>query len=809
MKQFVEWYLGIPPAEPGEGTSWTFHHTTPWPAGWPDWCALLVVLGVLSVTVLLGCRAARSCSVRMRVCLVLLRVVAVSLIGVLLCQLTLSVERTGLPFVVLLVDDSASMQLQDRFTDRRLQQATRRLLGSRSDSPVSRLDLTKALLTARDGDWLARVLAKHKLRVYRFSETAQVVGAREYLERSQLDDLLKRIQDLHGAGEETRPASAIRKVLADFRGASPAALIVMSDGVSTSGEADRMSEVVAEARNQGVPIFTVGTGSEQPARDLQLYDVLMDDVGVVGVPVTVSARVKAFNYNGQTTTLTLRDKQSEQIMAQQTVSIGADGVANEVELTFTPVAEGEFEMELVAQPLPDESNRENNQETRPLSVRQGRIHVLLADSVPRYEFRYLKHLLEREGRADRTVTLHTLLQNADPRYAEQDQSAAHLLGRFPVTRAQLFEYDVVILGDLDPRLLSDGVMQNLHDFVSVKGGGLIVIAGALHQPFGYRGTKLEPLLPIELDNASAPSSEQPIEIGYQPQLTIHGAKGTPIFRFADNDGLRGDVWNRLPEMYWLFAAPALKPGAIVLMEHRSQAGTQSRLPVIALQRYGNGKVLFHATDELWRWRRQDPNRFFGRYWNQAIRYLIRSKFLGSDRAAELSSDRLLYRSGESVELRLRFTDESAVPDADAEVVVMLEKRGGQQQRVTLAGIPQAPTVFEGTVPHLSDGSYHGWVVSPAFRDRSPSVDFRVERPQRELATRNIDRRELELTAKETGGVYHSIATVGRLPAALPAGAPVVLSNHEPLNLWNRWEILLCLVLVLTGDWLLRKKLHLN
>jgi len=809
MKQFVEWYLGIPPAEPGEGTSWTFQHTTPWPAGWPDWCSLLAVLGVLAVTVVIGFRAARACRLRIRVCLVLLRLLAVSLIGVFLCQLTLSVERTGLPFVVVMVDDSASMQLQDRFTDRRLKQAAETLLGSRSRSTASRLDLTKALLTARKGDWLARVLAKHKLRVYRFAETAQVVGAREYLDRSGLDDLVKRIQDLNGAGEATRPAPAIRKVLSDFRGAAPAALIVLSDGVATSGEADRMSEIVAEARNQGVPVFTVGTGSEQPARDLQLYDVLMDDVGVVGVPVTVSARIKAFNYNGQSTTLTLRDKRSDQIMAQQNVSIGADGVASEVELTFTPAAEGEFEMELAARPLPDESNRENNRETRPLSVRQGRIHVLLADSVPRYEFRYLKHLLEREGRSDRTVTLHTLLQNADPRYAEQDQSASHLLGRFPITRAQLFEYDVVILGDLDPRLLSDGVLQNLHDFVSVKGGGLIVIAGSQHQPFGYRGTKLEPLLPVELDTASAPAPEQPIEVGYQPQLTIHGAKGTPIFRFADTDGLQGDVWNHLPALYWLFAAPVLKPGAIALMEHRTQTGVQTRLPVIALQRYGNGKVLFHATDELWRWRRQDPNRFFGRYWNQAIRYLIRSKFLGSDRAAVLSSDRLLYRSGEAVELRLRFTDESLVPKAEAEVVVMLEKRGGQQQRVTLSAIPQAPTVYSGTVPRLSDGSYHGWVVSPAFRDRSPSVDFRVERPQRELALRNIDRRELELTAKETGGVYHSIATVGRLPAALPAGAPVVLSNHKPLILWNRWEILLCLVLVLTGDWLLRKKLHLN
>jgi hypothetical protein len=782
---------------------------SPWPDGWPDWCVLLLVLGILALIVLVGCRTARSASIQMCSLMVVLRLVVVGLIAVFLCQLKLSVERTGLPFVVVLIDDSASMQLEDRYTDRRLQRAVQRILGSRSVSVTSRLNLTKSILTMGDGDWLARVMSKHKLRVYRFSDTAQVLGAHAYMKRSQLSDLLKRIGELQGAGESTRPATAIRKVLADFRGASPAALIVMSDGVSTSGEADRMSAVVAEARNHGVPIFAVGTGSEQPAKDLQLYDVLLDDVGVVGVPVTVSARVKAFNFSGETTTLRLTDTQSNQVLAQQSISIGADGVDSDVELTFTPAAEGEFDLELAVQPLKDESNRENNQATRQLSVRQGRIRVLLADSVPRYEFRYLKHLLERESKADQTITLHTLLQNADPRYAEQDASAAHLLGRFPVTREQLFAYDVVILGDLDPRLLSDGIMQNLHDFVSIKGGGLILIAGAEHLPFAYRGTKLEPVLPIELDSASLPVPDQPIETGFRPRLTMQGAKGTPVFRFSDNDGLPEDVWNRLPEMYWLLAAPKLKPGAMVLMEHRSQPGDSGRLPVITLQRYGNGKVLFHSVDQLWRWRFQDPNRFYGRYWNQAIRYLIRSKFLGSDRSAELTSDRLLYRSGESAQLRLRFIDESLVPRGDTEVVVMLERRGGQQQRFALQRAPRAPTVYEATVPHLTNGSYHGWVVAPAFRDRSPSIDFRVERPQRELVARNLDRQELELTAKETGGSYHSVGTVDRLPDALPAGAPVVLSSHEPLNLWNRWEILVCLALVLSSDWMLRKKLHLN
>ena len=809
MKRFVEWYLEIPPAQPGEGTAWTLHHVVPWPEGWPDWCVLLLLLSIVLLTTVVGYRTARSSPLRVRALMIALRLIAVGLVGVFLCELKLAVERTGLPFVVLLIDDSASMQLEDRYTDRGLRQAVQRIQPKQSAGGVSRLDLAKSILTTEDGEWLARLMSQHKLRVYRFADAAQVLGAQTYLERGQLDALVKRIRELQGSGESTRPATAVRKVLADFRGASPAALVVISDGVSTTGESDRLSSVVAEARNQGVPIFTVGTGSEEPAKDLRLYDVLMDDVAVVGVPVTVSARIEAFNYKGQTTTLRLRDTQADRVLAQQKVDLGADGTVQEVELTFTPDAEGEFDLELAVQVLKHESNRENNQVTRQLSVRQGRIRILLADSMPRYEFRYLKHLLEREGQSDQTIVLHTLLQNADFGYVEQDESAAHLAGRFPVTREQLFEYDVVILGDLDPRLLSDGIIQNLHDFVSVKGGGLILISGPNHLPLAYRGTKLEPVFPVELDQVSVPEAGQAIEVGFRPQLTIQGSKGTPIFRFSDNERLQDDAWNRLPEMYWLLEASALKPGAMVLMEHRSSGDAGSRLPVISLQRYGNGKVLFHAIDELWRWRFQDPQRFFARYWNQAIRYLIRSKFLGSDRSAELTSDRLLYRSGESAQLRLRFIDESLVPREEERVVAMVERRAGLQQRVELQSVSGAPTVFEARLPQLANGSYHCWIVSPAFRDRSPAVDFRVERPQRELMVRNLDRQELELAAKETGGSYHSLRTVRRLPDLLPPGAPVVLSSHQPLNLWNRWELLLCLAAVLAVDWMLRKKLHLN
>ena len=94
-------------------------------------------------------------------------------------------------------------------------------------------------------------------------------------------------------------------------------------------------------------------------------------------------------------------------------------------------------------------------------------------------------------------------------------------------------------------------------------------------------------------------------------------------------------------------------------------------------------MLFHATDETYRWRYRVGDTYFARYWIQSIRYLCRAKLLAAGRAAELATDRDEYRRGEAVELRVRFLDDSLAPQADDGVLVVLQREGGERRNVTL------------------------------------------------------------------------------------------------------------------------------
>ena len=69
-----------------------------------------------------------------------------------------------------------------------------------------------------------------------------------------------------------------------------------------------------------------------------------------------------------------------------------------------------------------------------------------------------------------------MLLSSDPAYSQEDRSA---LSTFPAAKECLFAYDVVLFGDADTGYLSHSQMQNLVEFVTEKGGGVLFIAGEL------------------------------------------------------------------------------------------------------------------------------------------------------------------------------------------------------------------------------------------------------------------------------------------------------------------------------------------
>src|SRR5262249_57448174 len=85
--------------------------------------------------------------------------------------------------------------------------------------------------------------------------------------------------------------------------------------------------------------------------------------------------------------------------------------------------------------------------------------------------------------------------------------APALLGGFPSTRDALFAYDVVVLANIDPDLLTSQQMALTRAFVNERGGGLLVLGARGFQRQGFRDTPIEDVLPLELTDRAGTAAD--------------------------------------------------------------------------------------------------------------------------------------------------------------------------------------------------------------------------------------------------------------------------------------------------------------
>ncbi|MEX2122149.1 MAG: hypothetical protein WD847_21395 [Pirellulales bacterium] len=785
VPNWLERWLGVPEAGSGEGTAWALDH------GWDfaPWATLLV--GAAAVAWIIACylREIGTAGKGYRAALTGIRLALVGIVLFMVAGFVVSLHRTGLPYVVVIVDDSASMGIADRYDDEKLRALIDERLKEAALTDGTRLNLAKSVLLARRGAFLRAIDQRYKLKVYYLSADARA-------QSGSAEELIESLRALDATGASSRLGQGVAAVLDDLRGTPPTAIVLLSDGITTDGPT--LAEAALDARRKQVPLFTVALGSETPTRDLELGDLLVDEVVFVEDVVNFEFKLTAHGLEGRQVRVVLRRQEGGAPLAELLVRTGPDGEPQRLRLPYRPMEVGDFDYVIEVETLPEELRADNNRQLRRLSVRKERIRVLLLQSYPNYEFRYLKTMLER----DSTIQLSSVLQEADLEYAELDESALRV---FPARREELFEYDVVIFGDVNPAFLSASAIDNLRAFVVEKGGGMIVVAGPLYTPIEYRDSPLAGLLPIDFNNAAGPDPGALINDPYQPQPTDLGL-ASPNMQLADDPRDNPSVWQNLSPLYWYFEAPSLKPAARVLAVHPLRMSAEGKpLPIFVMHYVGAGKVLFHATEETSRWRIGQGEVYFARYWVQSIRYLSRSKLLGKDRSAELTADRREYRRGESARLRVRFFDERQAPVADDGVTVVVQREGDTTRRLDLRRVAGNRGVFEGALPRLADGRYHAWIAAPNLPGDAPWADFQVVAPPGEMARVELDVGELKRASLETKGRYYTLATASNLLGDLPEGRPVKIDALPPVVLWNKWPLLLLFLSLIIAEWLLRKR----
>ena len=789
--------LGVAPARPGEQITPQVRFEQAWPQG----VTLLVVVACAALIIYLY-RREGSAPLAYKMLLAGLRISLVILCVFMLSEAVLSVERTGLPYFVVMADNSASASEADRYADPKEKAEAERLAKVAGKPAASRFAVAQGWLASDDAKVIRELQKQHKVRLYTVATKALELA--EVDKPADVAPAVKALLKAEAQGKESRLGDGVRQVLTELRGAPPSGILVLTDGQTTDGET--LARAAEFARGKGVPLFAVGLGDPQPERDLELTDLQVDEVVFVDDQVPFRVKLGGRGFAGQEVTVRLKelppgtqDPAAAKEVASKREKVPPDGQPKIVEIAHRPKEVGDKTFLLEIDALPRERRTDNNRLTRTIRVRKEKLKVLIVEGYPRYEYRYLKNFLER----DETIDLGVVLQSADPEYSEQDQFA---LPTVPASKDDLFQYDVVILGDADPSFLSASQMANLREFVTVKGGGILFVAGENFNPLDYRGTPLESLLPIQLAEARNPTAVGNAVAAFRPRLTPEGM-ASPIFRFADAEPESVQIWNNLPELFWFLEAPRKQPAATVLAEHPTLRGADNTpLPIVLYQFVGAGKAMFVAVDDTWRWRFRVADRYFGRYWVQSLRFLARSKLAGQQQA-EVATDRSTYQPNQPVRIRVRFPNPGLAP-AGGEVNVEVERQGKGPRKLTLRASPGARNVFEGILPRPEVGPYEVRLLPPPVLEGGlPSSKFNVEPPADEFVHLRMNEPELRQAAEASGGKFYTPATAAAAVFLkdLPPPQKVPLDTDPPIPLWNAWPVLALFLAVLTAEWLLRKR----
>jgi len=762
-------------------TSWRLQ--TYWT--WTPWFTVLFVAAVVALVGYCYLREVSPAGRAYRTMLALLRLGAIALVMIMLSELLLSKTRNGRPRLAILIDRSASMGIVDSAPEPAVPAELASRIASLQLGEANRLNLAKAILL-NESTPMVDLERDYEVNLYSFAE------GHETLPPDQLRELTA-----SGSGAQaTRLGDALAQVSADQPGTPLAAVVLLTDGRNTTGRS--LAEGAASLRRANAPLYAVGIGAERAPPDLAIIDLRAEDAAFVDDLLSFSARVRSRGMEGERVRVELRREGESQPLASEELTIPASGEPVEVRLLDRPTEAGDITYTLSVTPLATELESQNNSVQHVVKVHDQKIRVLLAAGYPNYEFRYLKNLLDR----DRAVESKTFLQESDPDYYAQDLTA---VPQFPVQLREMEEYDVIVIMDLDPRLLPRSTWANLKEFVTEKGGGLVLVAGPKYFPALYRDfSEIAQLSPLRMDGVDARSAGT-IDPGFAFQPTPLGMR-MPALQIGDTPAETESIWRGLPEQYWFAEFGLPKPAAQIIAQHPRLTTTEGRsMPLAATQFVGAGQVLLHAIDSTWKWRARVGDVFFARYWVQSLRALARAKLRNAGSGVEILADRQTYELGEPVRLQIKFRDPRLAPSSDEPVTILLQSPGQPDRQVQLPRDAETPGVYRTELSELGIGRYRIVLAQPQVDPTPTTPTLEIVAPPGEFADLQLDRAGLTAAATTTRGKYFSLEEASRLFEELPRGRRVALETLPPVELWNRWWMLMAVSTCLIAEWILRKR----
>ena len=584
------------------------------------------------------------------------------------------------------------------------------------------------------------------------------------------------------------------------------AIILMTDGDWNQGGAP--TDATGKLRNKKISVFPVAIGKDQYLPDIILESVKAEPFclknervtipfevsSYLGEDTSVSAELQMMTYPNQwetikTKSIFLKSGQtiSENILWQAKFNEDLTQKAKDVKLRINIPVRSE---EIV---------QENNLKDFTISVREEKLKVLVIDSLPRWEYRFIRNALSRDPGVDVDCLL--LHPNQKP------GGGVDYIKKMPSEKNEISKYDVIFLGDvgLGGNELEKKHLELIKGVVEQQASGLLFLPGKRGRIYSLLKSPIANMLPVLLDESkpkgqsfSRESKLKLSRLGRDHRLTMLTYSGLS----------NGNLWKNLPGFYWHAAVKKALPGTEVLATHDTTRNDFGSIPLLVTKKYGNGNVLFMGTESAWKWRKGVEDLYHYRFWAQIVRWMAHPRHKSYKKGIRLIYTPENPQQEKEIKIQATIFDKNGYPTNEHEVITEIKSPDGSIETVKMTPVEGGWGLFKGTFTPLQNGKY--------------IVKTECKKLRHKLITEiNVQ----EITVEKVGFPtnYESLSAVAQI-SSVP-GNKVELTLHTNINdvygfanklveeketirsifsLWAQWWWGAIIVLFFTLYWAFRK-----
>jgi hypothetical protein len=565
---------------------------------------------------------------------------------------------------------------------------------------------------------------------------------------------------------------------------------------------DGGDELVRNPRLPQVPLHVASVGtSPETWDDLSVADVTAPAIVEAGGKLEVSADIEArfgskdFQMKVQLARVRLEEKLQDEWQVRGSEYVRFDNPRTRARFSVdAPDEPGPTMFRINVQNMPGELSELNNTRNFELDVREDTLHVLFFAQELGWDFT----MIRKELAGDPSVELTALFRVSEQRFVVQGSRQPgdeQLEAGFPKSKGVLDLFKCVIVGSFSASQWRPDQLKALSDYV--RDGGAVIFLGG-EKSFGqggYTGTPIESLLPWRIGAAQSEFQVGQFGVSVPPAAMANTIIAETARIISQAEAVSVESVN---------VEGPVKTGGVTLLE----ASVAGRLvPLISMQRFGQGQTMAIATNTLWKWRRASAELIeaHGHFWRQAVKNM--TGWEEGQRFISVTWDQEQYNPGDSAVATIRIAGRHDTDKLNLKAGSTVE---GKVTPVSVEPVMGRENTFTAEVAFTRSAEYAfelqalvGEQILESY-ERKIAVGTKLN----EGANLEVDHAFLSSLASQGGGMYFPEAQfeslIGTLRSQLLGR---VVSMEIPL-IQDKFIYILIFVGILMLEWIIRRRMNL-